>query len=144
MDRHNCFVHEGRELSVAEFNSWSQSIMAKNQDLRCFAKVVDGDGGAGTDPHIAELEKKLADKQVRLEAVQSSLIAARAGNPAPDVSAEIVEQAGRIAQLEAELATRIETAPTLEQALAIVEAKAPDRLKKKPGRKATSEVLEEV
>lgn len=143
MEKHGCFVHEGRELSESEFNACSQTVMAKNQDLRCFAKVVASDGESGPDPKIAELEKKLADKQARLETVQASLIAARTGAPTPETESKVSAMAGRIAELEAEIsAASFAAEPTLEQAIAIVEAQAPDRLKKKPGRKA--EVREPV
>ncbi len=112
VDKHGCYVHEGRELDETPFNAVSQVIMAKNKDLRCFAKVVNGDGAASVDPRIAELEKKLADKQARIETLQASLVSVRA-----------------------------QTEPTLDQAIAIVEAQAPDRIKKKPGRKPT-EIVE--
>jgi hypothetical protein len=112
VDKYGCFVHEGREMDETEFNTCVQSVMLRNKDLKCFAKVVSSDGAASVDPRIADLEKKLADKQARLEAVQASLIVARTA-----------------------------TEPTLEQALAVVEALAPDRIKKKPGRKP-AELLE--
>lgn len=108
-DKFGCFVHEGRVLDATEFNAKAQEVMAKNQDLRCFARVVESDGDAGPDPRLAELEKSLADKQARVETLQASVLALRTKN-----------------------------APTLEEAIAIVEARAPDRLKKKPGRKPES------
>jgi hypothetical protein len=101
-----CYVYEGRELGETEFNAKSKEVMSKNQDLRCFVKIVSEGGGASEDPRIAQLEAKLAEKQARLETVQASLIEAR---------------------------TKAE--PSLEDAIAIVERLAPDRLKKKPGRK---------
>lgn len=104
-DAHGCYVYESRELDEATFNSIAQEVMSKNQDMRCFAKVI-GAGEAGADPRVADLERKLAEKQARLETVQASLIAARSA-----------------------------TEPTLEQAIALIEAQAPERLKKKPGRK---------
>ena len=105
-DKFGCFIHEGRVLEAAEFNAKAQEVMAKNQDLRCFARVVETDGAVGADPRVSELEKALADKSTRIEALQESVLSLRTKN-----------------------------APTLEEALAVVGELAPDRLKKKPGRK---------
>lgn len=102
---YGCYVHDGKVLSESEFNAVSQEVMAKNQDLRCFAKVVNA--AADADPRIAGFEKALAEKQARIEALQSSVLTLRA-----------------------------HTTPSLEQALEVVETLAPERLKKKPGRKA--------
>lgn len=109
MDKHGCFVHNGVELDEVAFNACSQEVMSKNQDLRCFAKVVDSDGVATADPRIAHLEAKLIENQTRIYTLQASLISARNSAPASDI--------------------------TLEQALAVVESLAPDKIKKKPGRK---------
>ena len=106
-EEYGCFVHDGKLLTETEFNAIAQTVMAKNQDLRPFAKAVGAAATAGADPRVAELEKQLAEKQTRIEALQASVLVLRA-----------------------------KTTPTLEDALEVVETLAPDRLKKKPGRKA--------
>lgn len=105
---YGCYVHDGRVLTESEFNSTAQVVMAKNQDLRCFAKVVGA--VAGADPRTTELEKQLTEKQARIESLQASVLALRA-----------------------------KSTPTLEEALEVVETLAPERLKKKPGRKPEPE-----
>ena len=103
---HGCYVHDNKVLSEGEFNAIAQEVMRKNQDLRCYARVV-GVGVAGADPRIAELEKQLADKQARIESLQATALSLRA-----------------------------KTTPSLEEAMEVIETLAPERLKKKPGRKA--------
>lgn len=105
-DKYGCYVHENKALSESEFNAAAQEVMRKNEDLHCFAKVVEPDGITGPDPQVSELEKALADKQTRIESLQATVLALRA-----------------------------KTTPSLEDALEVVETLAPERLKKKPGRR---------
>ncbi len=113
--QHNCFVHEGKELTEQEFNAKAELVFKKNQDLRPCVRVVQYSDAA---PVLAE---ETAAKIAELEA---------------KVAAAPVDLSARVTELEAKLAAvQPPAAVTLEQALAVVTSLAPHKLKGQPGKK---------
>lgn len=119
---HNCFVHEGRELSETELNAQVEGVFKKNWDLRPFVKVARFSDGAVVEAAVAdETKAKIADLQEKLAIARAETHAAR---------------------VEAKEAKDALAAPSLEAALEIVQRLAPDKLKGKPGRKPVPETME--
>ena len=135
---HNCFVHEGRELTEAEFNAQSELVFKKNRDLFPYAKVArlsDGSTPATTpaeDPHKA----KVADLQEKLAAARADAHAAR-----NSANAAVLELQAKVEKLESD-ANAPRASASLDEALEIVARLAPEKLKKTPGRKAAPETME--
>ena len=128
---HNCFIHEGRELSETELNAQVEGVCKKNWDLRPFVKVARFSDG--TDEIAAPAEDgskaKIADLQEKLAAARADAHAARnAGNEA------VLTLQAKVDALEAAAAAPTAAgepaAPSLEQALEVVQRLAPERLRK--------------
>lgn len=137
---HNCFIHEGRELTETELNAQVEGVCKKNWDLRPYVKVVRFSDGSG--PAAAPVEDgskaKIADLQEKLAIARADAHTARHAN-----DERLLELTAKIASLEAEAAKpRTVPAVDLDQALEIVTRLAPEKLKGKPGRKAAPEVME--
>lgn len=134
---HNCFVHEGRELTEAEFNAQAELVFKKNRDLFPYAKVARlSDGSAPAAPVVDESKAKIADLQEKLAAARADAHAAR-----NSANAAVLELQAKVEKLEADTKTP-RAATGLEEALEIVTRLAPEKLKGKPGRKPQTETME--
>jgi hypothetical protein len=141
---HNCFVHEGKELTEVELNAQVEAVFKKNWDLRPFVKVARFSDGTveaaapvedGSKAKIADLQEKLAEARA-------------AAHTAKNASAEVVaELKAKLESEQGQLKVAMDAIddlkkgtpaaePTLEQAIEIVTRLAPERLRKQSlGRK---------
>ncbi len=126
--QHNCFVHEGKELTEQEFNAKAELVFKKNQDLRPCVRVVQYSDAA---PVLAE---ETAARVLELEA-KITLLHARSAVPV-EVANENAQLKAKVAELEAKLAAPpLPSVITLEQAWEVVHRLAPHKLKGQPGKK---------
>lgn len=134
---HNCFVHEGRELTEAEFNAQAELVFKKNRDLFPYAKVARlSDGSSPAAPAVDDSKAKIADLQEKLAAARADAHTAR-----NEANAKLLEAQAKAEKLEAD-AKAPRAAASLDEALEIVARLAPEKLKKTPGRKAAPETME--
>lgn len=113
----NCYVYENRVLDEAEFNSITQAVFKKHSDIRPYALIVADNGAVESKSMVATAEHEAL--LARYKALQ-----ARIGEPAP-VATISAREVG------------------LDEAVAIVQRLAPEKLRKtSQGRKPSVPMME--
>jgi len=135
---HNCFVHEGRELTETELNAQVEGVFKKNWDLRPFVKVARfSDGTVEAAAPVEDATKaKIADLQEKLAIARADAHTARNARNETVLSLQAKVDALEAAAGAPIVAEAPVAAPTLEQAIEVVQRLAPERLRKQSlGRK---------